>query len=364
MAQDSRVEGDATSTLSRRRFCGWGVGLGLAAGASLVGSATGCSVGDPRIIGPTATDRTGPPGQSGGPPRTPEPTSGPTLAPTADPTFAGAAEGAETERRLAGWAAAVLDGPWRRQLAARKSLIAGIRSAHLDHAAALEGPQPTARPTGSPDPIPPAVRPSSLAAAVDRLVEAELDAATRHRAAALATTGYSALVWGSMSVAAASYASALTGGRPVQVRRSARRPMPQLPDVEAMQLLVKQLHAVVWGYQLAIGQLADGTRRASAVARLRDHRIQLDWLTTTLVARSAAVPAAEPAYVPSVNARSDATAAQLVAAMEDALAPFCGLWLAAAATVPDRRRALSALSRSVTTARRFGAPVTDWPGWS
>ena len=83
--------------------------------------------------------------------------------------------------------------------------------------------------------------------------------------------------------------------------------MPQLSDVEAMQLLVRQLHAIIYGYQLAIGQLADGGRRDSAFGRLREHRILLDWLTTALVARSAQVPVAEPAYVPSVNPRSDAT---------------------------------------------------------
>ena len=52
--------------------------------------------------------------------------------------------------------------------------------------------------------------------------------------------------------------------------------MPQLSDVEAMQQLVRQLHAIVYGYQLAIGRLADGSAPAVAVARLREQRILLD----------------------------------------------------------------------------------------
>jgi hypothetical protein len=319
----------------------------------------GCAVDDPRIVGPRrsgAAQRSGPSPTSGAPLPDPSPT----------PTFAGAEQGATLERKAAGSVTVVLDGPWREQLGARRELLVAIRSGHLEHAAALAGAQPTARPTqpsGYVTPILPK-RPTSLAAALDRLVQTEQTAADRHRTAALATTGYSALLWGSMSVAATTYASALPMREPVAIERTpALEPMPQLSDIEAMQLLVRQLHAIVYGYQLAIGQLDDGPRRTSALTRLRDHRIQLDRLTTALLARPAPVPAAEPAYVPSVNPRSDATAAQLVAAMEDALAPFCGLWLASSGNAADRRRAFSALSATVATARRFDAPVSAWPGW-
>ena len=43
-----------------------------------------------------------------------------------------------------------------------------------------------------------------------RLANGRGPQAARHRTAALATTGYSALLWGSMSVAASSYAAAVT----------------------------------------------------------------------------------------------------------------------------------------------------------
>ena len=341
-----------TSGPSRRRFL-W---LGLSASLAAAGLGAGCSVDDPRIEAPrsSAEPEAAP---NGSPPAR--------SAPSPTPTFAGAAAGAEAEQELAGLAAAVLSGPWRNRLGARRPLIARIQAAHLEHAAALFGPQPTTRATDTAaKPIAPAAPSKSLESAMKKLAKAEGTQAARHRTAALATTGYSALLWGSMSVAASSYAAAVTSTRPVPARKPvAHRPMPQLSDVESMQLLVRQLHAIIYGYQLAIGQLSDGGRRDSAFGRLREHRILLDWLTTALVARSAQVPAAEPAYVPSVSPRSDATAAQLILSMEIALAPFCGLWLAAANN-PERTRAFSTLSGTVTTARRLGAPISAWPGWS
>jgi len=50
--------------------------------------------------------------------------------------------------------------------------------------------------------------------------------------------------------------------------------------------------------------------------------------------------------------------------MQTALQPFCGLWLAAAATPADRQQALTALSNAMKTARSWGAPLGAWPGWS
>lgn len=341
-----------TSGLDRRSFLGLGVGLA----APLIAGA-GCSVTDPRIVAP---GRTAAPGSDQ------DRTSGDQPSPSPSPTFEGSTQAAETEQRLAGLAAALLTGAWRRSLGSRKALLVGIEAGHLEHATALLGDQPTSRPTGpGADPIKPADKATTLEAAFVRLRVAEQKQAVRHRKAALGTTGTSSLLWGSMSVAASSYAAALQSTRPTAVRKPRPHvPHPQLSDVEAAQELVRQLHAIVYGYQLAIGRLTDRNARAVAAARLREQRILLDAITSSLVSRGAAVPAAEPAYEPSMNPRSTASAARLIKAMEVALAPFCGLWLAAATSGSDRGRAFSALAGTVATSLRWGAPIQAWPGWS
>jgi hypothetical protein len=97
---------------------------------------------------------------------------------------------------------------------------------------------------------------------------------------------------------------------------------------------------------------------------LLNQRIFRDRLIAWLRKRSAEVPAAEPAYVPSVIPRNPATAGKLIMQMQTALQPFCGLWLAAASSQADREQALTALSAAMKTARSWGAPLTAWPGWS
>ena len=131
-----------------------------------------------------------------------------------------------------------------------------------------------------------------------------------------------------------------------------------------MQQLVTQLHAVNYGYPLAIGQLLDGPRRNSAIRQLRSRRQLRDSLVNTLVSRKAKVPVAAAAYVPTSLPRTNATAARLVQDLEARLAPFVGLWLAAVTTGPERTRALDQLAVTIATARRWGAPLRTWPGWA
>ena len=63
-----------------------------------------------------------------------------------------------------------------------------------------------------------------------------------------------------------------------------------------------------------------------------------------------------------MNPRSSASAVRLIKTMEIALAPFCGLWLAAATNGSDRGRAFTALADTVATGLRWGAPIRAWPG--
>ncbi len=340
--------------LDRRRFLRMGAALGAGAGLAAVLGSAGCSLSDPRIEPPAGQAGGGPNGPGGATPQPPPPR----------PTFAGAAEGAESERRLAGLAVATITG-WHKELGDRAELLVAIRDGHLAHATALLGAEPTTRPTDHPTTaIKPHATAKSATAALKRLVAAEHTAAARRRTAALATTGLGSLLWASMSVAAGSYATALSDTAAVQLRKPrAPQPMPVLSDVEAMQRLVEQLHAANFGYPMAIGQLADGGRRNAAIRQLRHRRDLRDALVGRLQARKAEIPIAEPAYVPSVYPRTNATAGQLVQDMESRLAPFVGLWLAAVSTAPDRTRAFDELSTTVANALRWGSPLPRWPGW-
>ena len=79
-----------------------------------------------------------------------------------------------------------------------------------------------------------------------------------------------------MSVAGAAFAGAVTDSEPASVAPvTERRPAALLSDVEAVQALVSQLHAIVYGYQLAIGQLPVLSReRGRAVRELLSTRVQ------------------------------------------------------------------------------------------
>lgn len=181
----------------------------------------------------------------------------------------------------------------------------------------------------------------------------------------MASTGLVALLSGSLAVAAASYASALSADDPPGVARiGPHKPVPLLSDVAATQAMVSQLHAMVYGYQLAIGKLSVGSAaRARAVRGLADQRALLDELVAVLVKRSATVPAAEPAYVPSPDPRNPSGASALIRSMQSRLVPHAGVLLAAAGSESARSRALTILTSTSAAARRWGAPLRAWPGW-
>jgi hypothetical protein len=198
------------------------------------------------------------------------------------------------------------------------------------------------------------------------LARRESAAAGRYRGVALKSTGRDALLWGSLSVASGSFAAALSLANPPGIRPVAvPKPVEVLSEVAAVQEMVRQLHAMVYGYQLAIGKLKLLSKtRPRAERELLSTRVFRDRLIAWLRKRSAEVPAAEPAYVPSIVPRNAATAGKLIMRMHTALQPFCGLWLAGAESHADRTQALSALGSEVKIARSWGAPLGAWPGWS
>lgn len=334
--------GDGPDLWTRRRL--------LTVGGSAVLVASGCSPSNPTIDEP---DR---------PPVTPPPSSAAPSAPSATPTPA-FPEAAADEQGLADLAAAVakLKGTTRDD----RSRLTFLKNAHIEHARALASPDPALRPTTAPT-----VKGSktsltglSLNEALRRLGKAEASIAASHRRAALGATGATALLWGSMAVAAETFA-AVADGPPPYAELRPHRPVELLSDLEASQEMVRQLHAIIWGYQLAIGKLPVlDKRRPRALARLLAHRVLRDRLIATLVKNEADVPAAEAAYVPSVNPTDAPSAGKLIRSMETALQPFCGLWLAAAGTDGDRELALTTLRATSRVARSWGAGVRGWPGW-
>jgi len=75
------------------------------------------------------------------------------------------------------------------------------------------------------------------------------------------------------------------------------------------------------------------------------------------------VPAAEAAYVPSVNPTNGRSAEKLIMKMLVALQPFCGLSIAAADD-HDRRRTFDLLATTVVRSHTWGAPLDAWPGYA
>ena len=340
-SDDSAALGSAQ--LTRRTI----IGLGIASPTLALPWLAGCTPGQPSVDNPAAFSSA---------PESP-PTAGQSPSPTAAQSDRSAA--AAPEQALAGLAAGILAGPAAKQLSkGRRNLLTFLRDAHTAHAEAITDPLPSQAPLK--------LGGQSLSSALGLLARREAAAASRYRHAALQAKGLDALLWGSLSVSASSFAAAISSSNPPGTRSvKARKQLETLPEISAVQELVRQLHAMVYGYQLAIGKMKVLSRqRPKAERELLDQRIFRDQLIAWLRKRSAEVPAAEPAYVPSVTPRNAATAGKLIMQMQTAVQPFCGLWLAAASNQADRQHALTALSEAMKTARSWDAPLAAWPGWS
>jgi hypothetical protein len=342
---EAPATGGQPAQLSRRMI----IGLALAAPTLAVPWLAGCSQ-DPASNAPLAAASSPPP---------PSPTARAT--PSASPTSASShpAAAAAPEQALAALSIAILSGAHHRDLSkSRRLLVTFMRNAHTAHARAIANPLPSQAPVE--------LGRQSLNSSLALLARRETAAAGRYRHAALQAQGPDALLWGSLAIAAGNFATAISSDKPPATGTVGnRKPVEILSEVAAVQELVRQLHAMVYGYQLAIGKMKLLSRvRLQAERELLAQRIFRDRLIGWLRKRSAEVPAAEPAYVPSVLPRNQATAGRLIMRMHTALQPFCGLWLAAAASQADRQQALAALGSAVKTARSWGAPLNAWPGWT
>ncbi|HZA72788.1 MAG TPA: DUF4439 domain-containing protein [Propionibacteriaceae bacterium] len=330
------------SALSRRRLLGLGAALPVLAGCTL--------------STPTMSDATRTPSPAGTTP-VPSPSPSASRTPSEPPVVAGAEAAATTELALADLAGAILAGPRRRELSVdQRALLRFVADAHRNHAAALDASVRAPRPAD--------VAPLTLRQSLVRLARAEAAAAGRHRAAALGVSGDDSLRFGSVAAAADLYARVVTADRRVRTSAGPRTPpvLARSTDTVAVQSLVAQLHALVYGYQLAIGRMpVAGEQDDQAVDELRSHRIRRDRLIGWLRRREAEVPVPEPAYRPSVDVRDGATGVRLVRTMLVALQPFAGIWLASAADA-EREWALSFFGTTVGLAHGWGAPLPVWPG--
>ncbi|HET9646976.1 MAG TPA: DUF4439 domain-containing protein [Microlunatus sp.] len=329
--------------LSRRALLSAAAALGVLAAA-------GCSVSDPRIHGDRpATNRTG------------EPPASPTPGPS--PALPGAESGARAEEATAALAAALL-ASGAKLSSDQRTVVTAARDAHRLHAAVLRTPDPTARSTAGSTPGPTPVKPRTVSLAA--LIAAEKTLAGRHAKLVGTSRGLTALLFGSLSVAGTTFAGALgAGGRvPITSTPAAPRTPGVLADVAGIQAVVSQLHALIYGYQVAIGRLPVGsTSHGRALADLAERRALRDQLTAVLISRTATVPVAEPAYATPSKVRSAGAATALIAAMETAFVPFTGQWLASAAQPADQQLAWAGMRRAAALARGWGGPVGAWPGW-
>ena len=345
--------------LSRRRLLGRGLGVGA---ALLTVGVSGCTPSDPSV---STGNETSLPSAASSTSTRPKPSAPRTPEARSSALASG-------EQQLADLAAAVLSGPRGDDLSkSQRRFLTALRDAHLRHVAALRSPQPTTRPmtpgaTATPGNASSSVAKLSVKKSLSLLARREKSQAAAARRVATDATGFDALLSGSISVAARSYAAALTSEdeASIDIADEAPRPMTAVSDVAGVQSMVRQLHALVYGYQIALGRLsrssADGRR---AIRSLRRHRELRDRLEDALVKRSASVPAAAGAYVPTVKPTTAGRSRRLIRGMEVAFQPFCGLWLASATTGGDRRLALKTLEQTMDNARAWGADLTVWPGW-
>jgi hypothetical protein len=275
----------------------------------------------------------------------------------------GAQSGARAEAATATLASALLTSTTKLSSGQRR-VVTATRDAHLLHAAVLRTPDPTARSTAGATAAPTPAKPTKVS--LSALIAAEKSLAARHAKLVPSSRGLTALLFGSLSVAATTYASALSTKGKVPIRKTpANPPAPEvLDDVAGLQAVVGQLHALIYGYQVAAGKLSVGSKaRDRALSGLTERRALRDRLISLLIARKATVPAAEPAYVTSAKVRGPGSAAALIASMETAFVPFTGQWLAAAAQPADQQLAGATMRRAASLARSWGGPISAWPGW-
>ena len=153
-----------------------------------------------------------------------------------------------------------------------------------------------------------------------------------------------------------------TGLSEAEVQRVVDAVPHELQPQPATVALLRQLHALVFGYQAAYPAFR-GPEAKVVFDLLYRRREERDRLTAWLRERGQTVPAAEAAYALPGQPADRPRAVQLLAQMEIAYQPFAGAWVAAATDPGSRRAALEALEEAVRLGLQWGGPLARWPGW-
>ena len=323
-------------------------------------------------------------------PAPPEPSASPTPQPEPLP---GTVDGAALESSLAEfayWTATVFEDDLS---AADARLLSALQVTHRQHAAVLSaedvfavpGPLPSDSPTGSssstpsPSPSPSTLQPpieigDDLDAAFANLASLESTVAEGHQRLAVNPLPNQdhqleedqlrklVLLWGSLAAAASGYAAAckrrVDPGKRVHgaERVAAVWPGP----VEALQHVLQQTYAMIFGYQTAIAAMLgkDAERARSRLSALRNLR---DELSGRLADGDHQVPSPHPAYQLPVQPTNGSKARKLLGRMEAGYLPHLGQWLGT--ETDDRTDPIESLIMTSESAGLWSPAIQVWPGW-
>lgn len=270
-------------------------------------------------------------------------------------------ESLETE--LAGIAARLADADSQ-----NGDRLAAVSQAHRLHAAALQADEPLSRPS----PVSTSPQPSSKK---NKDSSKERKALSRQRAEQLKTVrkyagagaesenGLRSLLLGSLAAFAAA-APTLAGSGTVALTTPSPQVLATSEGVAASDLL-RQLYAIVYGYQAAAAPLSPGSKaREECMDRLAAHERLRDTLVDALSASKTEVPVADAVYALPYQVSDAKNSAKLRAEMESALLPYLGGWLAVAGDSRVSRLSMAGLAAGATTAAKLGGKVPAWPGFN
>lgn len=307
--------------------------------------ASGCTISDPTISGPRPTQ----------------------LSPTPTPALPGATDAVTREEDVRRLALALGNRAAAEKDARGAARWRGVAEAHRVHAEVWASPDPTTRTAqASPSPQPssePTVRRADVAKTTSQLGRREGTIRSESLTRSLGASGVSALLWASTGAFAA---AAPTLGRRGSI--AAATPNPGAPTVgteaEAATGLLRQVFAMIYGYQAAAGPLdyGSGDRRATLDRLTQLETLRAD-LTDALVSAKQDVPVAEPAYRLSVRPTDAASSAKLRREMEAALLPWVGGWVASTGDESTARRAGGQLATGTALVASLGGRVPVWPGF-
>ena len=148
--------------------------------------------------------------------------------------------------------------------------------------------------------------------------------------------------------------------------RRAPKPVEVLSEVAAVQEMVRQLHAMVYGYQLAIGKLKVLSKTRPRAERELLAQPRFPGSTDRLAAETLRGGSGRRAGVRAVGRSAQRGHGRQVdhANADCAAAVLRALAGRALKATPTARKLSSALGSEVKIARSWGAPLGAWPGWS